>query len=93
MIRMSVLYPKGEGKTFDLDYYTATHMPLAERTMGPDRVEVDKGLDGPYEAVGHLYYASMEALQAGMVNNAEAMADIPNFTNIEPVAQISEVVT
>jgi hypothetical protein len=36
----------------------------------------------------------MEALQAGMGNPdaGEAMADIPNFTNVQPQMQISEIV-
>lgn len=28
MIRVSVLYPTGEGATFDRDYYLNSHMPL-----------------------------------------------------------------
>ena len=92
MIKLSVMYPKGEGTTFDLDYYMKTHMPMAERDLGPVRWNVDSGIDGPYMAVGNLYFESMEAFQTGMANNAGTMADIPNFTNAEPVAQISEVV-
>lgn len=93
MIRVSVMYPKGDDSTFDLDYYKTTHMGLVERDMGVVRTEVDSGVDGPYVATGHLYFESMEALQKGMANATEVLADIPNFTNAAPVMQTSEVVS
>ena len=93
MIRMSVLYPKGEGVTFDVDYYRTAHMAIVHRTMGGVvRSEVDQPIDGPYAGVGHLYFESMESLQATMGNGStEALDDIPNFTNSQPVIQISQV--
>ena len=94
MIKMTVLYPAGEGTTFDVDYYTTTHREIVDRVLAPTRAEIDKGVDGqPYLVVGHFYFDSMEALQAGMGNPAaaEAMADVPNFTNAQPQIQISEV--
>jgi hypothetical protein len=30
MIEVTVAYPAGEGRTFDMDYYLKTHIPLAE---------------------------------------------------------------
>ena len=38
MIRLSVLYPKTEGASFDHDYYRDSHVPLAVKTWGVDRV-------------------------------------------------------
>lgn len=92
MIKVSVMYPDGEGKTFDMDYYASTHMDIVNRVMKPSRGEIDKQVNGPYLAVGHLYFDSMEAMKTGMGNAAEALADIPNFTNCEPVVQTSEIV-
>lgn len=91
MIRVSVMYPKGDGKTFDIDYYKNQHMAIVHENMGASRTEVDNCVDGPYMAIGHLYYDSMEALQAGMAGAAPALADIPNFTNAEPVMVTSEI--
>ena len=54
MIRLSVLYPKTEGATFDHDYYRDTHVPLAVKTWGLDGAEIDKGVDGPYVAAVHF---------------------------------------
>jgi uncharacterized protein (TIGR02118 family) len=43
-------------------------------------------------ALGHLLFDSVEAFQAGFGPHAqEIMADIPNYTNVEPAIQISEV--
>lgn len=103
MIRISVLYPNGEGKKFNHDYYTKKHMPMVQdrlKGMGIVRWEVDKGLAGgapgapaPFVSVGHLYFNSLADFQAGMAKHGtEFMADIPNYTDIQPQIQISEIV-
>ena len=102
MIKISVMYPNAEGSHFDLDYYCKTHMPLVKARMGShlEYYTVDKGLAGgapgapaPHAAAGHLYCKSVEAFQAGFgPHTAEIMGDIPNYTNITPIVQISEVV-
>ena len=48
MIKVSVLYPNGEGKSFDMDYYCNTHVPMVGGLLG-DAVKgatVEKGLGG-----------------------------------------------
>jgi uncharacterized protein (TIGR02118 family) len=94
MIRLSVLYPAGEGATFDHDYYRESHVPLCLRTWGLASAEIDRGIDGPYVAAVHLRFASPEAIAEAMANEGTAaiMADIANYTNITPVLQTSEVV-
>ncbi len=92
MIKVSVMYPKTEGASFDLEYYKTKHFEIVDRTMKPARWEIDAGVNGPYECIGHLYFDSMDAMQAGMGEAAEAQADVPNFTTIQSVAQISNVV-
>ncbi len=103
MIRISVLYPSGEGKRFDYDYYTKKHMPLVSERLksgGLIRLEVDKGLAGgapgapaPFACVGHLYFNSVPEFQKAMApHGKELFADVPNFTNITPQVQISEVI-
>lgn len=104
MIRMSVLYPRAEGKKFDLDYYAKKHMPLVQARwsgMGLVRWEVDKGLGGgapgspaPFVCVGHVYFNSLAELhKAVAAHGKELFADVPNFTNIAPQVQISELVS
>jgi len=94
MIKLSVSYPKGEGTTFAHKYYAATHSPLCNSTFTPAKTEVEKGIDGPSVAGVTFYFDSMEAMQGalGSPQMADVMADIPNYTNIAPVMQVSEVV-
>lgn len=94
MIRLSVLYPKTEGATFDHDYYRNTHVPLALSTWGLSGGEIDRGIDGPYEAAVHFTFDSMEAMGAALGNpdTAAVQADLVNYTTIVPVMQISEIV-
>ncbi len=101
MIKVSALYPNGEGSTFDMDYYCNKHVPMAKKLLGCalKDLTVDKGLAGgapnsvaPYLAIGHLYFGSVSEFQNAFGPNAEKiMADTPNYTNTQPVIQISEV--
>jgi uncharacterized protein (TIGR02118 family) len=94
MIRVSVLYPKTEGATFDHDYYANSHVPLAVSTWGLAGAEIDKGINGPYEAAVHFTFESLDAMGAAMANEGTAavQADVANYTTIVPVMQISEIV-
>jgi uncharacterized protein (TIGR02118 family) len=45
-----------------------------------------------YLAMGHLYFESVEDFENSFGPNSEKIiGDLPNFTNSEPVLQISEV--
>jgi uncharacterized protein (TIGR02118 family) len=94
MIRLSVLYPTTEGATFDHDYYREHHVPLANATWGLDSAEIDKGVDGPYVAAVHFRFDSLEAMGAAMAaeGTGAVMADVANYTTIQPVLQVSEIV-
>jgi len=100
MIKVSVFYPNVEGKKFDADYYLNKHLPFVKKKLGAalKRTSVDMGLAGgepgspaPYLVIGHLFFDSVEAFQAAFGSHAPSlMGDIPNFTNIQPVIQISD---
>lgn len=94
MIRLSVYYPKTEGSTFDHDYYRDKHVPLALKTWGLAHAEIDKGLDGPYVAGVHFKFESQDAVAAAMGSpgTGDVLADVANYTNIQPVIQTSEIV-
>jgi uncharacterized protein (TIGR02118 family) len=103
MIRISVMYPSGEGKTFDHGYYVDKHMALVRKRwsrMGLVRTEVDRGVAGgapgapaPSIAVGHVYFNALNDFQrASAAHGRELFDDVPNFTNIQPQVQISEVI-
>jgi uncharacterized protein (TIGR02118 family) len=94
VIRLTVLYPSAEGARFDHDYYRETHVPLAMRTWGLTKAEIDKGVDGPYVAAVHFEFDSVEAMGAAMGAEAtgDVLADVANYTDITPVLQTSEIV-
>jgi uncharacterized protein (TIGR02118 family) len=103
MVRMSVMYPRGEGKKFDLDYYAKKHMPLVQARwggMGLVRYEIDKGLAGgapgspaPFVCIAQIYFDNTGNLQKAVAaHGKELFADVPNFTDITPQVQISEIV-
>ena len=101
MIKVSVFYANGEGKSFDMDYYCNKHMPLVQLHCGDalKTISVEQGLSGAapgsapaYLAMGHLFFDSIEAFQSSFVPHMTLFTeDIPNFTNVVPSAQISEV--
>jgi len=96
VIRFSVFYPSTEGATFDHDYYRDQHVPLALETWGLDgsKVEIDKGINGPYVAAVHFTFESLEAMGAslGGPGTAAVAADVANYTTITSVTQTSEIV-
>jgi uncharacterized protein (TIGR02118 family) len=74
---------------------------LVQQTVGAacKSMAVEQGLAGgapgappTYAAMGHLYFESLAAFEAAFLPHAqELLADVPNYTNIQPVIQISEV--
>jgi uncharacterized protein (TIGR02118 family) len=50
------------------------------------------GSQPTYAAMGHLWFESTDSFQAAFGPHAATiMADIPNYSNVQPVIQISEV--
>lgn len=103
MIRMSVLYPATPGSRFDWEYYLGPHVDLAHRLLTPRgmvKIEIDRGIGGfppgtaaPYHAVGHLFFPSLEVLEAALGETAPDMiADQQKYTNVQCEILISEVV-
>lgn len=101
MIKVSVFYPNIEGKKFDMGYYCNKHIPMIQQKLGAALKggAVEQGLSGvepgsraTYIAMGHMYFDSVEAFQTAFGPHAESiMGDIPNYTDIKPTIQISEV--
>jgi uncharacterized protein (TIGR02118 family) len=101
MIRFTVLYPSSEGGVFDMDYYLKTHIPMFQRCMGAalKDIRVEQGLCGatpespaPFVAAVHGTFDSVDAFERAFAPHvAEIQADIPKYTNIQPVLQFSEV--
>ena len=102
MTCISVFYPNAPGKKFDHDYYARTHMPLVMKLLkssGLIRYEIDTGLAGgapgspaPFISTGRLYFNTIEQFQAALATHGpEILSDIPNYTDIEPQIQVSQM--
>ncbi|RJQ75536.1 MAG: EthD family reductase [Desulfobacteraceae bacterium] len=102
MFKVSVMYPNNENARFDFDYYRTKHMGLVKRLLKPFglvRTEVLKGISGgggqtaTYICIGNLYFETADGYEKGVAAYGGALrADIPNFTNVAPIRQISEIV-
>ena len=75
MIKVSVFYPAGENKKFDMDYYCKSHMPMVQQKLGAacKSMAVEQGLGGgapgapaTYAAMGHLYFDSAGGVRDGI---------------------------
>ena len=103
MIKISILYPNSRSARFDVRYYAEQHMPrsiaLLNGHLGYMGVSVERGLGGPvpgtdpaYIAMCHFLFDSVESFSAAFSPHAEALqADIKNYTDVEPIIQMSEV--
>ena len=101
MFCVSIAYPKEEGGTFDFEYYARKHIPMVTGLLGAnaDRAEVRKGVASPdgsaatFVCLANIWIKSVDELQATLAKHGnEIMGDIPNFTNIQPIIQVDEVV-
>ncbi|MDD4927612.1 MAG: EthD family reductase [Methylotenera sp.] len=102
MIKISILYPN-LGR-FDMDYYLNKHMPCSIELLSKGRgyrgVSVERGLGGAmpgytpaHVAMCHyLFDTADDFMAAFMPHAAELQGDMLNYTDIEPIIQVSEVV-
>lgn len=102
LIKVSIMYPFSEGKTFNMEYYETKHMPMVANFLGSNLVKytIEKGLASgipnqplPYAAIGTFYVKSLSDYQAAIGPNRDAIrADFANYTEVAPVILVSEVV-
>ena len=101
MIKVSILYPRKPGSRFDADYYTKAHMPLAQQLLasGVVATSVEIGVSGATPEQPPAFWAicgftcvSAEAFSAAFLPHAATLqGDIPNYTDVEPIIQISQL--
>lgn len=101
LYKIAIFYPDGDDKTFDMDYYQNKHMPMVAGFLGKNLkyYEIDKGISGrtpddkaPYVAIGYFYcYDIAEYGKAISQNRETIIGDFKNYTNIQPVIQISQI--
>lgn len=101
MIKVSVFYPNPDNCKFDFDYYCKSHIPMVRDRLGDacQGIAIDKGETGgepgarpPFVAMAHFFFESAEVSQAAFgPHEDEIMGDIPNYTNVQPIIQLSDV--
>ena len=101
MFKVAILYPNGDDKTFDMDYYERKHMPMMAGFLGKNLkfYEIDKGIAGrtptdkvPFVAIGYFYVSDIGEYGKAIAQNRDAVVgDFKNYTNIQPVISISEI--
>jgi uncharacterized protein (TIGR02118 family) len=101
MIKVSVLYPNKPGSRFDAEYYLNTHMPMTARLLGSaiKLATAEIGVAGaapgeppPFAAIAGFTSDSVETFMRAFMPVVDQLEnDIPNYTDIEPVIQISNL--
>jgi len=101
MFKVAILYPNGDDKTFDMDYYEKKHMPMVAGFLGKilKFYEIDKGIAGrapndkpPFLAIGYFYISDVAEYNKAIAQSRDAVIkDFKNYTNIQPVVQINEI--
>jgi len=101
MVRINILYPIG-GR-FDMDYYLHTHMPrsieLLSQGQGYCGVSVERGVGGGEPGSAPIFVAlcqyafdTIDDFMAAFLPHADELKDdMVNYTDIEPVIQLSQV--
>jgi uncharacterized protein (TIGR02118 family) len=102
MFRVMVSYPNVAGAKFDLEYYLTRHMPMVQAKLtghGLTGWSVDQGIagglpgtDAEFLIQAFLTFESVEAFERAMASEgAEILADIPNYTSIQPRIQVNKM--
>ena len=94
MIAVTILYPQTDDSSFDMDYYTSTHMPMLAEALGDDCHGWGAATinDGKWAAMGWAVATSADTFNAAMAEHgAKIMGDVPNYTNVRPEMLIGEI--
>jgi uncharacterized protein (TIGR02118 family) len=99
MVKLSVLYGHPKDPTAFEKYYAETHMPIAQKMKGVNRMELSKvigapdGSKPPYYRTAELYFNDANHLQSAMSSpEGKATAnDLANFATGGVTLMISEV--
>jgi uncharacterized protein (TIGR02118 family) len=96
---VTILWPRTADLSFDLHYYTQTHVPLAQKLWASRGCIAsyvsEPGPESEYAYTSTLLWESAEAFAAAREVEEEMkqiMEDVPNFTNGTPVFVAGKVV-
>lgn len=96
---VTVLYPNRADATFDMGYYLSSHMPMVQERFGPHGMTAWRVVrfPGPPEQTPFSVMATLDFGTAAEIEAALAaaggpvLADVPNFSNQQPVLMRGEV--
>jgi len=101
MIKVNFFYPNAEGSTFDLDYYTNIHVPLAKKCFGAalKGLCIDSGMSSlmpnskpPFHVIGTLYFDSVESFYDAVTPHVDTLrSDAAKYYDQDALIQISEI--
>jgi len=103
MIKISILYPNTPNARFDQQYYLERHIPMALEIFsahaGYKGVSIERGQAGAipgteaaFAVMCHFLFDSADDFMAAFTPHAEKLqGDIANYTDVEPIIQVSEV--
>lgn len=103
MVRICIFYPNNKSARFDVRYYVEKHMPMSIALLsgqaGFRGVSVEHGLggalpgtDAAFVAMCHFLFESLADFVAAFAPHADTLrSDMHNYTDIEPIIQVSEV--
>ena len=100
MYILTIYYPNADGATFDFEYYRTKHLPEVGKAFKPFGLGYASVLHGEQSVDGAApaflvtvilsFPNEQDARDAMASEGGRALAaDIPNFTNVTPVAQFN----
>ncbi|SHE59351.1 EthD family reductase [Lactonifactor longoviformis] len=103
MVIFQIMYPYGEDRRFDIEYYLKSHLVNAKKLLGKAclKVEVTRGFKEFYQDTtpffafsARLVFENEETFFKAYTEDVDTflMEDIPRFTDIAPVWQLEEIV-
>ena len=94
---VTVAYPNQADAKFDFDYYMKKHIPFVAGLVGKN-IEVRRGISTvagapvKFLCVATIPIDSVAAFRAILTQHGvKILADIPNYTNVEPIIQFDEI--
>jgi len=100
-VKLVVTYPYAENAHFDFEYYVNRHVKMIEELLGSalKGCEIEKGLFGAtpkekpqYIARCCMHFESTEVMGSALSQHGKQIqSDVPNYTTIKPLMQVSEI--
>ncbi len=101
--KINVLNPNRKNTQFDIGYYLEKHVPLSIKLLsvhpGYRGYSVERGINGlvpgedtAYAVICRFLFDSIESFNAALAPHAAVLqGDVPNFSHIQPIFLVSEV--